>query len=607
MVLALFSVVFSGGVIGLYHVMKSQRMENELGLQMGVVAAHTAPLILQAHRKNDFRTQQALMKSLFAFPAIQCVMLTQNNLSAQNMLASWPSEGCRLEQASLSLPLKEGGATLHLVTDTAYAFEEVRRSTALFAAFLGSILVGILGLVLMLIGRFMLSPLLRLRQAMEQSAPDNPVLARDLTDDEIGQLGRAYNRLAAAARRFFAQLRETEKQVRQSETRFKDMAEISGDWFYEMDAQLQFSYVSDRFFEITGLDKQAVLGKTRQMMAETVSQQPQLTGHLNRLDARDAFRDFEYVIKKGDGQQCYISVSGKPIYNDEGVFTGYRGTGRDITLLREKERLLAEANRNFGDSVSYASRFQHRLLTRPEQLSESWGDTELIWQPRDMVGGDFLKSFSVQHHEYLICFDCTGHGVPGAFMVMIVSAAIDRIIYRAGSPPDPLALLHDIHYEVCQSLHLAPDEVTRDGLDCAVLCYDTELQQMRYAGASIDLFILNAEGEVDRIQASNTKLGYVNQPLPATLHTYECRLEGQCFVLMTDGLSTQIGRQSQTSQLRMMGVSHVLNLLRDKSAAPSAPDNSPRAVTRRLMRGLRLWQGQQERRDDVMMLAVRPR
>ena len=77
------------------------------------------------------------------------------------------------------------------MTDTAYAFEEVRRSTALFAAFLGSILVGILGLVLMLIGRFMLSPLLRLRQAMEQSAPDNPVLARDLTDDEIGQLGRA--------------------------------------------------------------------------------------------------------------------------------------------------------------------------------------------------------------------------------------------------------------------------------------------------------------------------------------------------------------------------------------------------------------------------------
>ena len=79
MVLALFSLMFSGGVIGLYHMMKSQRMENELGLQMGVVAAHTAPLILQAHRKNDFRTQQALMKSLFAFPAIQCVMLTQNN------------------------------------------------------------------------------------------------------------------------------------------------------------------------------------------------------------------------------------------------------------------------------------------------------------------------------------------------------------------------------------------------------------------------------------------------------------------------------------------------------------------------------------------------
>ncbi len=604
LVLIALSVLVSAVIIAGYHGVRTKRMENELALQLGVVAAQTGPLILQAHQVGEMQTRLALMKSLFGFPAVECVMLSDQN---GTLLTSWPPGTCTPQNADIKLPLSDGKTALHITTHRAYANEEVRRSTALFAGFVIALLAAVAGLVYVLIGKFVMHPISRLRDAMEQSEPHSPVLAREIQDDEIGQLARAYNRLAAAARRFFAQLRETEAQVRKSETRFKDMAEISGDWFYEMDAGLRFSYISDRFFEITGLQKNDVLGKTRQMVAEQFSTQPHILEHLSTLEAKSDFRDFEYTIKTGDGEACYISVSGKPIYSEVGEFLGYRGTGRDVTILREKEHLLAEANRNFGDSVSYASRFQHRLLTRPENLSPHWGEVELIWQPRDMVGGDFLKSFSIKGSEYLVCFDCTGHGVPGAFMVMIVSAVIDRIVYRFASPPDPAMLLKKLHQGVCEALQLAPDETSRDGLDCAVLCMDEAKKSISYAGASIDLFILSDNGDVERVQAPNTKLGYVNQPFSIRPETQQFEVGENCFVVMTDGLATQIGGQGASPQKRMMGTGHILKLLSGEMPDNQRNENTPRAITRQLMRGLRNWQGQQERRDDVMILAFKPK
>ena len=69
------------------------------------------------------------------------------------------------------------------------------------------------------------------------------------------------------------------------------------------------------------------------------------------------FRRFEYEISGGP-KPVHVSISGVPVFDDEGGFVGYRGTGTDVTDLKEKERQLAEANRNFGDSVAYASSIQ---------------------------------------------------------------------------------------------------------------------------------------------------------------------------------------------------------------------------------------------------------
>jgi len=599
MMLTCLSAVLAILAIFIFHTIRSERMGEALALQIGVISAEISPLIAEADEKGDSLTRTRLVKSLFAFPSVSCVHLMRRQ--DDQPVTSWPARGCAPSSDDIEVPASEG-VLLRLKIDSDYAEEQVRHATWLFAGFVLAVLGGIAGLVLLCVNSFVIRPLDRLRTAMEQSAPDNPVLARDIGNDEIGHVARAYNRLAAAARVFFTQLRQTEAKVRASEMRFRDMAEISGDWFYEMDADLNFSYVSDRFFEITGLLPEDVIGQRRASLAADNLADPHWQAHSAILAQHKAFRDFEYPLATKDGAICFVSANGKPIYDEEGVFRGYRGTGRNVTLLKEKESQLAEANRNFGDSVTYASRFQHQMLVRPQDISPRWGQLELVWQPRDMVGGDFLASFSLGRRHYLVCFDCTGHGVPGAFMVMIVSAVIDRIRYRATRPLGCHALLSQIHLGVCDALHIPKGGKGEDGLDCGVLALDEEDDMIRFAGASIDLFVLKDGQPAKRVKSDNCRLGYQNLPLGIDAKDRKLKTANTSFVMMTDGLATQIGG----AQSKMFGMARLTSLLNGDDKDNIRAENSPHAITRQMMRALRLWQGQQERRDDVMIIALRP-
>ena len=472
--LSVLALVLGGILISSYHYLRSAAQTDEFALQLGVISAQMGPLIAQAHMSGDEILVRNLLQSLFSFPALSCVDIMDGS---GQMLASWPPQGCAyldpqpLPENQVSLPVAGTELTMKMGIDTAYATEMARRSTLLFAGFSLAMLAGVGVLAFILVRWFVMRPLLMLKSAMQASRPDSPVLAREVRDDELGQAVRAYNRLAAAARVFFNQLRAQEQQ-------------------------------------------------------------------------------------------------------------------------------LAEANRNFGDSVTYASRFQHQLLAREDEFPPVWGHVRLIWQPRDMVGGDFLRQFNRNGTDYIVFFDCTGHGVPGAFMVMIVSNVIDRIALADSCPSDPDDILSEIHHGVCNSLGLASGHTGRDGLDCAVLRLDDGSGQLGFSGAGIDLFELSDTDGLVRHRGSETKLGYQNSPLSSELKTHLISTAGSCFILMTDGLTTQIGAEKQ----QMLGHRRMMTEL---EALTDAPCSAERCV-RHMMRVLRLWQGSEERRDDVMMLAFRP-
>jgi len=138
-----------------------------------------------------------------------------------------------------------------------------------------------------------------------------------------------------------------EEALRTSEGRFRDIVEIASDWFWEMDENLKFSYLSHRFFETMGVHASEIIGKKiGEVDVLRLVDDDSVKARQNEsiLDKRQKFRNFEYLLTKADGQQNYIRISGHPLYDENNSFKGYRGAGTDITSRKRADELIREAN-----------------------------------------------------------------------------------------------------------------------------------------------------------------------------------------------------------------------------------------------------------------------
>ena len=153
--------------------------------------------------------------------------------------------------------------------------------------------------------------------------------------------------------------KEAEKALRKSEERFRDIAESSSDWFWEMDEALRFTFCSDRFFQISGFKPSDVIGKTRAFLKGSANDDEKWLRHWDDLENRRPFRDFQYELKSPRGDTVHLSISGKPVFDVDGAFKGYRGAGQNITERKQAEVALREAK----EQAEFANRAKTEFLT----------------------------------------------------------------------------------------------------------------------------------------------------------------------------------------------------------------------------------------------------
>jgi PAS domain S-box-containing protein len=145
-------------------------------------------------------------------------------------------------------------------------------------------------------------------------------------------LAKAFNRQANIAKELVA-----------SQQRLSDFAASAYEWLWEMDSDLRFSYLSDHYQQVTGLDPANYLGRRRDEIAAGATEDEHWQRHLDDLAHRRPFRNFEYRISDASGRMLYLSVSGVPIFDANGTFAGYRGTGSIVTERKLAEERLRES------------------------------------------------------------------------------------------------------------------------------------------------------------------------------------------------------------------------------------------------------------------------
>lgn len=131
--------------------------------------------------------------------------------------------------------------------------------------------------------------------------------------------------------------KETMRRLQQSEMRFRCLAELSSDWYWEQDAQFRFLRVDGNLEASNALPTEIYVGKTRWESSVQGVGEAQWAAHRAQLERHETFHDFEMQRMRQDGRLMWVSISGMPVFDDDGMFQGYRGTGRDITVRKQAE------------------------------------------------------------------------------------------------------------------------------------------------------------------------------------------------------------------------------------------------------------------------------
>lgn len=313
-----------------------------------------------------------------------------------------------------------------------------------------------------------------------------------------------------------------------------------------------------------------------------------------------------------------VAGSGRKTLNDGFIITNasgkYLGVGMGEDLVKVITNLQAEKNRLVMESINYASVIQNSFLRSSKQdLAASLSDYYLHWEPRDKVGGDYYFCKKFDDGFFLALIDCTGHGVPGAFMTLIMASFIDHVLVE-DNRHDPASALSVMNRKVKAALgqiedhHLANDtdhkfnkmtsnDGSDDGMDAVFIWVNTAKKKITYAGAKTPLFYINPdEPQVHVLAPSKKGVGYIDTPMDFKWTNTEIEItEGMCVYLTTDGIIDQIGGEKSIA----FGKKRYSELLLKHHALPMAEQETE------LMNAYYQYQGKQKRRDDVSAIGFK--
>ena len=210
---------------------------------------------------------------------------------------------------------------------------------------------------------------------------------------------------------------------------------------------------------------------------------------------------------------------------------------RDIVTYQKKE---------ITDSIQYAKTIQRAVLPEEAILKSSFSDYFILFRPKDIVSGDFYWMSKKGEHIIFTAADCTGHGVPGAFMSMLGVSFLNKIVNESGIV-QPDMILNELRENVVLSLKQKGEhETSKDGMDMAICSIDLKKLRLQFAGANNSMILVRKENghySIIEKRADGMPVGVYSRMSDFTLHEIDLR-KGDTVYLFSDGFCDQFGGPS---------------------------------------------------------------
>jgi serine phosphatase RsbU (regulator of sigma subunit)/Tfp pilus assembly protein PilF len=282
------------------------------------------------------------------------------------------------------------------------------------------------------------------------------------------------------------------------------------------------------------------------------------------------------------------------------IYGRLRTSRQQNRIIREQKKLVDTKNKEVFDSINYAKHIQQAMLSAENTEGQQLPEHFILFKPKDIVSGDFYWTILKKNHFYLAAVDCTGHGVPGAFLTLLGSAFLNEIVSRDENI-SPATILNELRERMINELRQSEEvAMSKDGMDISLIKVNKNDLTAEWAGANNPLWIIrNAHNEIEEIKGDKEHIGYSYQMTPFTNHDVKFS-KGDQFYLFSDGFADQFGVDLDGKEKKYKGrnLKELLIEVKDRPAQEQSQILNERFEN---------WKGDLEQLDDVCVIGVRVR
>jgi serine phosphatase RsbU (regulator of sigma subunit) len=277
------------------------------------------------------------------------------------------------------------------------------------------------------------------------------------------------------------------------------------------------------------------------------------------------------------------------------VFMQYKQKQKANVEIMHQKNIIEEKNKNITDSIRYAQYIQESILPDDDMIYQLLHESFVLFRPKDIVSGDFYWVVAVNNYIYIAVVDCTGHGVPGAFMSMVGHNGLSNSIKNITTPSSSqiLSFLQEEVKELFKNNYHSSN--VRDGMDISLVRFDRKNMQLQFSGANNPVCIVRdkkiIEYKGDKVAIS---AHYESKNVVFTEHKIDLQKSDTVY-LFSDGYADQFGgpkgKKFKYKQLQeLLAVNSHLPMIAQKNVFEKTIDN---------------WKGDLEQIDDILIIGFR--